>query len=404
MKRSSCGKNGLISVIVPVYNAKQYLPDCLESLLSQTCPNLEILLVDDGSTDGSAEWIKAFIHSYEWKEGNGSSGSIPGRPAQDARLCKAEQPASAGLSIKGQDGKKRHIRLLQKENGGVSSARNLGLEEAKGDYISFVDADDWIQPEMLSEQLSCLLQHEADMAVSGFLEVGEAQRRQRRQEGAGSRPKETDGARRPEGAAEEAGAKGVRVLEPKAYVEDYLLCGNTRCWSVLYTRELIGSVRFKEGLSIGEDLLFLSKLLPALNRVCVLPGQDYCYYQNEGGAMFSGFKPSYMDQIRCWELVRPDMEQISARAAVRTDVCLFQGALLVAGKLALLSGRAIGTEGLYLKECRSAAQEAWKRLGAAGQRKLLPRGYRVKGRLFLRAPGLYLKLYHIWKGGRKGAE
>ena len=105
MKRSSCGKNALISVIVPVYNAKQYLPDCLESLLSQTCPNLEILLVDDGSTDGSAEWIKAFIHSYEWKEGNGSSGSIPGRPAQDARLCGTEQPASAGLSIKGQDGK-----------------------------------------------------------------------------------------------------------------------------------------------------------------------------------------------------------------------------------------------------------------------------------------------------------
>ena len=126
--------------------------------------------------------------------------------------------------------------------------------------------------------------------------------------------------------------------------------------------------------------------------------------------MFSGFKPSYMDQIRCWELVRPDMEQISVRAAVRTDVCLFQGALLVAGKLALLSGKAMGPDGrrepdsLYLKECRSAAQEAWKRLGAAGQRKLLPRGYRVKGRLFLRAPGLYLKLYHIWKGGRKGAE
>ena len=76
MKRSSCGKNALISVIVPVYNAKQYLPDCLESLLSQTCPNLEILLVDDGSTDGSAEWIKAFIHSYEWKEGKDGSGSI----------------------------------------------------------------------------------------------------------------------------------------------------------------------------------------------------------------------------------------------------------------------------------------------------------------------------------------
>ena len=98
-----------ISVIIPVYNAEKYISDCLESVVRQTYKNLEILLVDDGSKDGSAgicqEWCK-----------------------KDAR-----------------------IRLLQKENGGVSSARNLGLQEASGEYVTFVDEDDWIGERMLEK-------------------------------------------------------------------------------------------------------------------------------------------------------------------------------------------------------------------------------------------------------------
>ena len=84
--------NPLISVIVPVYNAERYLADCLESLIRQTHRELEILVIDDGSTDGSAALCERFA---------------------------------------GQDGR---IRLLRKENGGVSSARNLGLDEAQGEY------------------------------------------------------------------------------------------------------------------------------------------------------------------------------------------------------------------------------------------------------------------------------
>ena len=94
----------LISVIIPVYNVAEYLPQCLDSVVSQTYRNLEIITVDDGSTDGS--------------------GTICDQYAE----------------------KDSRFRVIHKANGGVSSARNEGLKTAVGDLIGFVDADDWIEP------------------------------------------------------------------------------------------------------------------------------------------------------------------------------------------------------------------------------------------------------------------
>ena len=117
-----------ISVIIPVYNAEKYISDCLESVVRQTYKNLEILLVDDGSKDGSAgicqEWCK-----------------------KDAR-----------------------IRLLQKENGGVSSARNLGLQEASGEYVTVVDADDWIGERMLEKLRACRERDKSELAMCELAE------------------------------------------------------------------------------------------------------------------------------------------------------------------------------------------------------------------------------------------
>ena len=104
-----------VSIIVPVYNAEAYLSRCVHSILRQTHRNWELLLVDDGSTDGSS----ALCDSYA---------------AQDAR-----------------------IRVLHQQNGGVSAARNAGLKAAEGTYVGFVDADDWIEPEMYA----CLLREAA---------------------------------------------------------------------------------------------------------------------------------------------------------------------------------------------------------------------------------------------------
>ena len=100
-------KSPLISVIVPVYKVEKYLPACLDSLLAQTYRNFELLLVDDGSPDKCWEILQQYA-------------------AQDAR-----------------------VRIFRKENGGVSSARNFGLEQARGEYIGFVDSDDFVAPQYL---------------------------------------------------------------------------------------------------------------------------------------------------------------------------------------------------------------------------------------------------------------
>jgi len=101
--------NELISVIVPIYNIKEYLERCIDSILAQTYQNIEVLMVDDGSTDGTSELVDKIA-------------------LKDSR-----------------------IRVFHKENGGSSSARNLAMREAKGQYFSFIDSDDYIEPDMMEK-------------------------------------------------------------------------------------------------------------------------------------------------------------------------------------------------------------------------------------------------------------
>lgn len=120
----------MISVIVPVYNTEQYLPRCIESILSQSFTDFELLLIDDGSTDGSGKICDAYAE------------------------------------------KDNRIRVFHKENGGVSSARNMGLDEAKGEWVYFVDSDD----ELLHDGLQVLFDNtnkEVDVVLAGFEEVSE---------------------------------------------------------------------------------------------------------------------------------------------------------------------------------------------------------------------------------------
>ena len=117
-----------VSVIVPVYNVRKFLPACVASVRGQTMKDLELILVDDGSTDGSGELCDALAK-------------------KDAR-----------------------IRVLHTENGGQGRARNLGLDIARGEYVAFVDADDAATPEMLAAALAQARQENADMVVFGMKE------------------------------------------------------------------------------------------------------------------------------------------------------------------------------------------------------------------------------------------
>ena len=117
----------LISIVIPVYNTQEYIIACLESITKQTYKNYEVIIVNDGSTDKSEEVISSFIEANKLEK----------------------------------------FHLLNKENGGVSSARNLGLARAKGEWVTFVDSDDWIEPGFLENAMIADDQYHADLYFTG---------------------------------------------------------------------------------------------------------------------------------------------------------------------------------------------------------------------------------------------
>mgnify|MGYP003083332731 FL=1 len=119
-------ENELISIVIPIYNVENYLRQCLDSIVAQTYQNFECLLINDGSPDHSADICREYV-------------------SKDSRF-----------------------RYFEKENGGVSSARNLGIEHSKGEYITFIDSDDWVDSDYLEVLYTTLLEEGADIAVSTY--------------------------------------------------------------------------------------------------------------------------------------------------------------------------------------------------------------------------------------------
>ena len=115
----------MISIIVPIYKVEEYLPRCIESILNQTYQDFELILVDDGSPDLSGDICDVYAET-------------------DPR-----------------------IKVIHQENSGISDARNEGLSRAKGEYISFIDSDDWVHPEFLQQLLYTIEKYDADIAECG---------------------------------------------------------------------------------------------------------------------------------------------------------------------------------------------------------------------------------------------
>ena len=120
----------MLSVIIPVYNVEEYLAKCVDSILNQTYKNLEVILVNDGSKDGSGSICDAFAQ-------------------KDPR-----------------------VRVIHKENGGLSSARNAGIEAAKGEYITFVDSDDWIEADAYAHLMELMQRYQVKLVCDIFDEMG----------------------------------------------------------------------------------------------------------------------------------------------------------------------------------------------------------------------------------------
>lgn len=201
-------KNTKISVIVPVYNAEKYLPRCIDSILVQTFTDIEVLLIDDGSKDTSG------------------------------RICDE-------YAIKD-----NRIKVFHKENGGASNARNIGLDNCTGRWISFVDADDYLLPETFREGMFDELHKKHYDVIEFPYERGQLGR-----------------------ATYKVGSYRNRKIDV-FYVNQF----HNELWGRLFSRESIGRHRFDSHVIIGEDVLFLIEVLSSCKSL-------YCY--DKGGYYYN---------------------------------------------------------------------------------------------------------------------
>ena len=211
----------MISVIVPVYNSGPYLPNCLNSILAQTYQDLEIICVNDGSTDNSQQVL---IEAAQ----------------QDTR-----------------------IKIISQENSGVSVARNAGINIAKGEFITFVDSDDELEPDMYEVLLKLAEKYHADIAHCGYKKI------------------HLDGS-----AKDVCGTEELLIQDgPEAC--KCLLSGQHftgGLWNKLYRTELIQNTRFDEMLKINEDVLFNAQIFQKAGTVVFYDVPKYHYFEREGSA------------------------------------------------------------------------------------------------------------------------
>lgn len=326
-------EEALISVIVPVYNGQDYLADCIKSIENQTYQKLEIIIVNDGSGDGTA------------------------------KVCDCLQSAY------------HNIQVITMDDQGVSAARNAGLLEAKGEFVTFVDADDRLHSSMLRMLYDSMERTKSDIVgCRFFIWSDEAQWRQKA-----------------DGAAEET---ETVIYDAAAYLREALLKGNSRCWSKLYRRNAIGDVQFQEGLSIGEDMLFVLKLLSRVERIAEIDFQGYGYYQNPRGAIQRAFTPQYMDQITCWKLAREEVLRMDESLDAQVSALYLMGVMLTVGKLAGLPRAQRKRYEDYVVTCREELKKIGRVPGVYGR---LSAGYRLKAWVFRLFPHGYLHMYHFWR-------
>ena len=335
----------LISVVVPVHNGQDYLEKCIDSIAAQTYDSLEIIVVNDGSTDGTAQICEKLRKKYA------------------------------------------DVHIVTLPDIGVAAARNRALDQAKGEYVTFVDADDRLRPDMLTRLYDSLRLTDSDVAGCRFAAWSTEEEWKRIVD----RAPETEGEEVSEVSYVLLNKRAEKQFDSYHYLTDNILRDNCRCWSKLYRRSAIGNVRFREELTIGEDMLFLVDLLPHIRNAVELEYAGYGYYQNPKGLMRRPFKPSYMDQIKCWELAKEEILRVDASLESKVNARLMTAIMLTVGKIALLSRKGRREIKEYMMICR-------EKLSLYSSRKedyaYLPAGYGIKIRLFTKMPGLYMMLYH----------
>ena len=224
----------LISVVIPVYNVETYLEECLQSVVDQTYQNLQIILVNDGSTDGSLTICKSFAQ------------------------------------------KDQRILALSQENAGLSAARNTGIKAATGKYITFIDSDDAIHPDMIEHLHNMLKQHNADMTV----------------------------------CQKEFTNEESKAIPCDQYYPDRIISGNRNCmkfffedngldttaWGKLYKTEMFAEISYPEG-KYHEDIYTTYRLIALCDKIVTSAQRLYFYRQRTGSIIHASFSPKHLDAV-----------------------------------------------------------------------------------------------------------
>lgn len=216
----------LISLILPIYGVEEYLEECVQSVVGQTYQNLEIILVDDGSPDRCPQIVD------EWA-------------AKDPR-----------------------IRAIHKENGGLSSARNAGMDCARGEYISFIDSDDWVEPTYCEKLYESIQLCNADMAVGRVMKVAE-------------------GIKQSLALTVTANIPYTGEQAAKPIVEQFIAA-----WGKLYKADMMRSLRFPLG-RLAEDFPFQLSVLKECKTV-VFCNEHLYNYRTRAGSIARSIKPHYL--------------------------------------------------------------------------------------------------------------
>jgi len=220
-----------LSIIVPVYNVEKYLAECVDSLLAQTLDDFEIFLVDDGSKDSSGAIADGYARDY---------------PEQ--------------------------IHCIHLDNGGQGRARNKALELAKGDFVGFIDSDDWITPDMYEKLYRKAIDEDADIAVCSWRHVF---------------------------------PDGQETTEPSRFQEHRLSAAGSAC-NKLFRRSLIGDVRFPEK-TWYEDFYFSALLMIRARKIVYVDEPMYCYRMTQNSTMRNNNSSKNLDILHVLDLLREEM-------------------------------------------------------------------------------------------------
>lgn len=224
-----------ISVIVPVYNIDQYLDRCVSSIISQSCfEQLEVILVNDGSTDKSPDKCQEYAKKYS------------------------------------------NIVVINKDNGGVSSARNAGISAAHGQYIAFVDGDDYVATDFFQEMLDAIIYSQSDLVIFDYYVVYNGDSKKAYRGEIQENYFTSDGAMR---EFLKGGAIGINLFDK------------------LYVTRIVKQIAFDPSIRIGEDLYFIFQYLQKIEKCYGVYKPGYYYVQREGSAMKSQFAEKNFDAI-----------------------------------------------------------------------------------------------------------